>query len=197
MKARFPFTPFTSRARSFRGEFKGVGTEPPVGERPLQTVESAPTQLEISSQALSRRWKKRVLLIDDEHVLTPVASTLKSERYDVILATDGHEAVQRCQRYSPDLIVVDLDMRAQNGWSMLKNIEEVCPFRPMIVITGKPLQYECAIAFGVDALMEKPLDFPILLAAIEKLLEEPEHERLARITNENFTTLKLNSEAKP
>jgi CheY-like chemotaxis protein len=138
--------------------------------------------------------KKRILLVDDdERVLTSVALVLEGERYDVILASNGYEAAAQCQRHRPDLIVIDLNMPLKDGWATLETIEGLRPFMPMIVITARPLQYERAIAFGVDALMEKPLDFPVLLAEIDKLLNEPEHERLARLTDQNFRTIKLSS----
>ena len=41
--------------------------------------------------------------------------------------------------------------------------------------------------------MEKPLDLPVLIGAIGKLLAEPVYARLSRITNKNFSTIKLSS----
>ena len=160
------------------------------GRQPSEDKPALPALAEVPP----RRWKQRILLIDDdEQVLASVALALESEGYDVILAGDGFEATMKCQHYRPQLVLVDLNMPRFDGWRTLEVIERLQPMLPMIVITAQPLQYERAVAFGVDALMEKPLDFPVLLAAIEKLLSEPPHERLARITAAGFATQRLGS----
>jgi hypothetical protein len=46
---------------------------------------------------------------------------------------------------------------------------------------------------GIDALMEKPLDMPVLLRTIQGLLEEPEQTRVHRLTQPSFTTAYLSS----
>ena len=44
----------------------------------------------------------------------------------------------------------------------------------------------------IDALMEKPLDLPLLLRSIHDLLEEPDEERIGRITDPRFKTKLFN-----
>ena len=52
---------------------------------------------------------------------------------------------------------------------------------PVILITAKPNQLFTALGSGVGALLEKPLDFPILLQTIARLLAESHETRLARL----------------
>ena len=52
---------------------------------------------------------------------------------------------------------------------------------PVIIITARSNQLFTALASGVGALLEKPLDFPNLLQAIANLLAESEEQRLARM----------------
>jgi hypothetical protein len=52
---------------------------------------------------------------------------------------------------------------------------------PLIIITGMPDQYPTALAAGVGALMEKPIDAPALLRTMEELLAEPAEARLRRM----------------
>jgi DNA-binding NtrC family response regulator len=66
------------------------------------------------------------------------------------------------------------------------------PMVPVIVITARPQQYQHAAKLGIDALMEKPLDLPLLLATIADLLAEPELERMQRLTDRSFKTTYLN-----
>jgi hypothetical protein len=53
---------------------------------------------------------------------------------------------------------------------------------------ARPGQYPLAIAAGVGAFMEKPLDLPLLLQAIEELLCEPVEKRLSRLTGQRPIT---------
>lgn len=140
------------------------------------------------------RLKKRILLVDDDdQVLTSVALVLEEENYDVIMAGDGYEAMIKCQSYHPDLVLIDLNMPRLDGWQTIEVIDRLEPLVPIIVITARPQQYDRAIGAGVDAFMEKPLDFPVLLDAMERLLQESPNEHLSRITSREFKTLRLGS----
>ena len=52
---------------------------------------------------------------------------------------------------------------------------------PIIVITARPNQRFTALAAGIGALMEKPLDLQKLFATIRELLDEPADVRIARL----------------
>jgi len=185
----------TCRARSAR-EQKGSRDVPVVAgnNSDLQRGDCIATLTSAAGETQWNRARKCILLVDDdEQVLTSVGLVLEEEGYDAVLASDGCEALSQCQRHHPDLVIIDLNMPLKDGWATLGTIEQLSPFLPMIVITARPFQYERAVAFGVDALMEKPLEFPALLAEVTKLLNEPIHKRLARLTDRNFKTVKLGS----
>jgi len=136
--------------------------------------------------------KKRILLADDdESVRKMVARVLESEDYEVLPAKTGREAVAKFMSGSPDLILLDLNMPEQDGWQAFGWISHQHPFVPVIIITARPNQYPRAVDMGIDALMEKPLDLPVLLRTIRDLLAEPEDQRVARLTDRNFTTARL------
>jgi len=138
----------------------------------------------------------RVLLADDDSaVRDSLALVLQSEGYEVIQARDGKEAVRFFEQYPPDLILLDLNMPRQNGWSAFEAMESVRPLVPCIVITAKPHQRDCAQGHGIDALMEKPLDIPQLLDLMRQLLEESQDEHIARVTSSSFQTLCIESTA--
>ena len=86
-------------------------------------------------------------------------------------------------------------MPNKNGWDTFHFMNTVNPMLPVIVITARSNQYDQAQRMGVDALMEKPLDLPLLLQTVHDLLAEPESERTRRLTNPDFRTafLKQNS----
>ncbi len=118
--------------------------------------------------------RKNILLAgDDEPVRKMVGRVLESADYAVIPASTGWEAIAKCQTARPDLLLVDADMRDNQGWEAISLIRRTEPSLRVLVITARPdLQAE-AVRNGIDALMEKPLDPPVLLQTIEALLEEP------------------------
>ena len=132
---------------------------------------------------------KRILIADDdESVRKMVARVLESTGYSTVLASNGREAVAKARSTQPDLILLDVKMPEQGGWEAFEQISREAGLVPVIVITAWADQYEEAVQRGIDALMEKPLDLPVLLKTIENLLREPEPQRIRRLTSRNFTT---------
>jgi DNA-binding response OmpR family regulator len=82
-------------------------------------------------------------------------------------------------------------MPDRDGWDAFDLMNRTHPFVPVIVITARPQQYEHAAELGIDALMEKPLDLPLLLATIADLLAESETECVQRLTDPGFKTAYL------
>jgi DNA-binding response OmpR family regulator len=139
------------------------------------------------------RAAKRILLVDDDPgVLETLGRVLESEQYEVIRAKTGNEAARLFVSTSPDMVLLDLNMPERDGWSACRFISAAEPMLPIIIITARPNQYQQAVALGVDALMEKPLNLPILLGAIRDLLAEPEAARRRRLTDPQFKTVLLN-----
>ena len=136
---------------------------------------------------------KRILLADDDDgVRDSLSQVLAMEGYQVIPAANGRQAVACLRGQSPDLALLDINMPGLDGWQTLERMERRRPLMPVIVITARPNQYHRAVGAGVDALMEKPLDFPRLLEAIASLLAETPQQRLTRLTRTDFATASLN-----
>jgi len=115
--------------------------------------------------------RRQVLLADDdESVRKMVGRVLESEGYEVVTAGSGREAIGRFLGASPDLILLDLNMPDHDGWEAFDVIGQFAPGVPVIVITARPNQQERAIRAGVDGLMEKPLDLPLLLQTMDQLM---------------------------
>jgi DNA-binding NtrC family response regulator len=133
--------------------------------------------------------KSKILLADDdEEVLAALNGVLKAEGYEVILAKNGREAIEHFHQGHVDIVLLDLNMPVKGGWETFERLTTAHPLLPVIVITARPDQYPLAIAAGVGAFMEKPLDLPLLLQAIEELLCEPVEKRLSRLTGKRPIT---------
>jgi two-component system, OmpR family, response regulator CpxR len=139
--------------------------------------------------------KAKILLADDdEEVLAALNGVLESEGYGVILAKDGREAIDHFHEGHVDAALLDLNMPVKGGWETFERLTTIHPLLPVIIITARPDQYPLAIAAGVGAFMEKPLDLPLLLQAIEDLLFEPVEKRLSRLTGKRPITRYLRAD---
>jgi CheY-like chemotaxis protein len=132
--------------------------------------------------ASPHRPKEKILLVDDEHAIRQMLTRLLTgEGYNVLPATNGTEALEFASHADFDLILLDLNMPGQDGWETYDQITAQNPLLPVIVITARPNQRLAALAAGIGALMEKPLDLQKLVLTIRDLLDEPDNVRLARM----------------
>jgi CheY-like chemotaxis protein len=126
--------------------------------------------------------KKRVLVVDDDQAIRDsLRKVLQEAGYEVVLAAGGLEADIRFEPGQIDLVVLDLNLPNQSGWDVFEHLTTRYPFVPVIILTGLPNQYRMAVAAGVGALIEKPVEVPALLATLEKLIAEPSEVRLRRL----------------
>ena len=126
--------------------------------------------------------KSKILIVDDDaSVRQSFARVLGAENYLTLLARNGKEAQEILASTPIDLVMLDLNMPVQDGWQTFVNLSLDYPLIPIIIITARPNQFFSALAAGVGALMEKPLDFPKLLKTISELLGEPLAMRQARM----------------
>jgi CheY-like chemotaxis protein len=126
--------------------------------------------------------KGNILLADDDpEILASLSAALSSEDYDVITANNGREACESFMRHQVDLVLLDLRMPVRDGWAAFERLTTTNPLVPIVMITARPHQYPLAVAAGVAAFMEKPLDLPLLMRAIDELLVEPVEQRLSRL----------------
>lgn len=135
-----------------------------------------------------------LLADDDDEVLAALSDVLRSEGYEVIMARNGREAIAHFYEGRIDLALLDLNMPVKGGWETIGRLTTIHPLLPIIVITARPDQYPLAVAAGVGALMEKPLDLLLLLQAIQDLLSEPIELRLSRLTGNRPITRYLQTQ---
>ena len=110
---------------------------------------------------------------DERSIRESLSKILGAENYEVVLAENGHEAIEKHGAQRIDLLILDLNMPVKNGWDTLDWLVKIDPVLPVVIITGRSNQRALAEAAGADALMEKPLDVPLLLQTIRELMDEP------------------------
>ena len=120
-----------------------------------------------------------ILVVEDElDVQKVVAKRLTSRGFTVHCASDGYQAVQKAHKIAPDLIVLDLQLPAGDGLSVLRKlrISDNTRMTPIVVLTGmtNELIKQSVLTEGVDAYLQKPYDSQVLLDTIDKILNKPD-----------------------
>jgi DNA-binding response OmpR family regulator len=124
-----------------------------------------------------------ILVVEDElDVQKVVAKRLSSRGFTVHCASDGLQAVQKAHNIHPDLIVLDLQLPAGDGLSVLRKLHLSGSTKKtkIVVLTGmtNELFKQSVLIEGVDAYLQKPYDSKVLLETIDKILGENEkHEQ--------------------
>lgn len=115
----------------------------------------------------------KVLLVEDhEEIWDFVSRRLKRRGFDVLVAIDGQEGVDKAKSEVPDIILLDMNLPVLDGWaaaSILKTDTKTAHI-PIIAMTAHAMSgdREKAIAAGCDDYVAKPIDFSGLLAKIDQ-----------------------------
>ena len=118
--------------------------------------------------------KKTILVVDDDpRILKAIGLRLKSCGFEVLTAPDGAEALTVAEMNKPDLVITDIWMPVGVGLSLAYRLKQSLPGLPVIFLTASRQAglKDMARQVGAVALLEKPYEPEILLAAINHALE--------------------------
>jgi CheY-like chemotaxis protein len=131
--------------------------------------------------------KQKLLLVDDnnESLLHSLRHSLASEIYEVVRAENVQHAIAKSDAGEIDLLLMNLNSPTE-GWEAIDEITRENPLLPVMVITKQSGLKERAEAAGARALVEEPVDGPILLQTIRELLAKPIQTRMRRSSNQEI-----------
>lgn len=111
---------------------------------------------------------RHVLVVDDdEEIRELLVRVLSKCGYSVTTAKDGYDALTAVIRRRPDLIVCDILMPPPDGIRLIQMLKSQGIVIPSILITAMPFNRP----HPADALLYKPIDTPLLLKTIRKLID--------------------------
>jgi two-component system alkaline phosphatase synthesis response regulator PhoP len=122
---------------------------------------------------------KKVLVVDDEKdFLFTMEYWLKSKGYEVKTATDGFKALEAIKTFSPNIILLDINMPGMDGVETLKRIRDIDKDIPVIIITAYIGEERVAEAstYQISGLFYKDKDFKEGLLLLESVLRT--HKKL-------------------
>jgi two-component system nitrogen regulation response regulator NtrX len=116
-----------------------------------------------------------VLIVDDEEgIRESLAGIFEDEGYSVVTASTGGDALKIVKEQAPDLILLDIWMKGIDGIHTLKEIKDLNPDLPVIMISGHG-NIELAVKAtqsGAYDFLEKPLSLERVLLVAQRALEK-------------------------
>ncbi|MEE8164836.1 MAG: sigma-54 dependent transcriptional regulator [Myxococcota bacterium] len=125
--------------------------------------------------------KPKVLVVDDEELYRrAIERILTRVGYDVVMARNAAEALEQVSSISVDLVLCDIQMPGINGLELVRQIRDIEPDLPCIVMTGynTPENSIEALQAGAFWYLEKPFEGDTLDVVRRLVQQAIEHGRL-------------------
>jgi two-component system, OmpR family, alkaline phosphatase synthesis response regulator PhoP len=118
---------------------------------------------------------KKILAVDDEkHIVRLVQINLQKEGYEVIIAGNGREALDKMAEQTPDLVVMDVMMPEMDGFEALQNMKASAATAniPVIMLTAKAQDADVFRGWqsGADLYLTKPFNPGELITFVKRIL---------------------------
>jgi two-component system, OmpR family, alkaline phosphatase synthesis response regulator PhoP len=118
-----------------------------------------------------------VLIADDDRdIVRFVALNLRLEGFEVVVADNGQDALDKALDVRPSLILLDTMMPCMDGYEVCSRLRDERPDTPVIMLTAKSLDADRAMAFtaGADDWVTKPFDPAVLVSKVKDHLRARE-----------------------
>lgn len=131
--------------------------------------------------------RTRILLVDDDWDFVEATRMLLETRYDVLVAYEGDEGLQKAREERPDLIILDIIMPTKDGFLVCEELKKDSQLSriPVLLLTAfsaKMAETTTSLAQALtteaDDYVEKPVSPEELFRRVEKLLRRAEAPEL-------------------
>ena len=112
-----------------------------------------------------------ILVADDERAIRVLLDMiLTDEGHRVLFAADGRQALDRCERERPDLVIADVMMPVLDGATLCRLLKAGAATAAIPVILMSAAAEAAARAAGADAFLRKPFDVTEVEALVRHFL---------------------------
>jgi DNA-binding response OmpR family regulator len=124
---------------------------------------------------VTKTMTKKVLIADDEqNIVISLEFLLRREGFEVLIASDGEEALTKLRAEKPDLVLLDVMMPKMNGFDVCQAIRadpDLANMRVlMLTAKGREAEVSKGLGLGADAYMTKPFSTKELVVQVRTLL---------------------------
>ena len=121
----------------------------------------------------------RILVVDDEpHIVELVRYNLAQEGFEVSIAYDGRDAIEKATKEPPDLVILDLMLPYVDGLEVCRHIRRESSV-PILMLTAKHGEQERVVGLelGADDYVTKPFSPRELVARVRAILRRTAREK--------------------
>jgi two-component system, OmpR family, alkaline phosphatase synthesis response regulator PhoP len=120
---------------------------------------------------------RRILIADDEeNIVISLEFLMKREGFEVSIAQDGEQAVEKIRAEKPDLVLLDVMMPKKSGFEVCQEVRADPALRSVriLMLTAKGRETEVAkgLALGADSYVTKPFSTKELVELIRGMLAD-------------------------
>ena len=131
--------------------------------------------------------KIKILIVEDDPNLGKILfEYIDAKNFDISLAIDGEEGLEKFLNNTWDLLLLDVMMPKKDGFSLAKDIRKVDQDIPIIFLTAKSQKDNIIKAFklGADDYLTKPFSIEELLVRIEAILKRVPEKDMKELSDE-------------
>ena len=118
---------------------------------------------------------KRILIVDDSTAIRNIIKTALIDRYEILEAANGQDALDKANGTNVSLFLLDVNMPVMDGITLVKTLRKISSYEktPIIMLTteSRDDRKQEGRSAGANGWVVKPCDPEKLLSAINKMLE--------------------------
>lgn len=118
--------------------------------------------------------KTKILYVEDEPFLGRIVKeSLESRDFEVVMVTDGKDALQEFRQAQPHICVLDVMLPSKDGYTIAKEIRKASPDMPIIFVTARIQTEDLIKGFesGGNDYIRKPFSMEELIVRVNNLLQ--------------------------
>ena len=138
--------------------------------------------------------KQKILIVDDDlNICELLRLYLEKDGFETFIANDGEQAVFYAQKYSPDLILLDIMLPKLDGWQVCRQIRKTME-TPIIMLTAKGETFDkiLGLELGADDYVTKPFDTKEVIARVKAVLRRSSDNDKGVSQEVKYDKLKIN-----
>ncbi len=114
--------------------------------------------------------KPKIIIVDDDNLICELYSEYFSQNnFEVLSAFSAQEGLRKIKEFEPDIVLSDVIMPKEDGFSLYKQVQLFKPDLPFVFITG--YEHDEKVADQLNKLGKKWIAKPVMLEELMKLIK--------------------------